>query len=180
MTLERHATAVWEWSPTVVPGLLQTAGYARAILRMGDKRATEQEISAEVGKRLTRQDILRGASPPDLRVVLCESVLMRKVGGQGVMKDQLASLLIHAERSTTKIQILPLDADAHLFIDAAATFLTTPSHMTVVCVEGYRTAGIIEDPDHVRAAVRAYDDLTGEALSARASADLIREQLERL
>ncbi|QCX75744.1 hypothetical protein C9F11_10320 [Streptomyces sp. YIM 121038] len=180
MDLEREAIAIWEWSPTVVPGLLQTGGYARAILRKGDPRATDDEVYANVGKRLARQDALRGAVPPELRVVLCESVVRRAPCPSQDMRDQLASLLSHARQPTTRIQVLPLDAEAHLLIDGAISLLTSPNHVTVACVEAYRTATIIEDPEHVRAATRAYDELTGEALSRRASADLIRELMERL
>ncbi|WP_274559104.1 helix-turn-helix domain-containing protein [Streptomyces spiramyceticus] len=180
MALEREAVAVWEWSPTIVPGLLQTGGYARAILRKGDPRASDREISANVGARLARQDVLRGAAPPDVRVVLCESVIRRRVGTHEVMRDQLATLLAHGERATTRIQILPLDAEAHLLIEWPVTFLTGPNHVTMVCVEAYRSAAIIDDQEPVRAAVRAYDGVTSEALSARDSADLIRDQMESL
>lgn len=180
MRLERQAVAIWEWSLAVVPGLLQTGGYARAVLQKGDPRASETEIAASVSKRLARQDVLRGAAPPDLRVVLCESVLMRRVGGREAMRDQLAALLTHGEHPTTRLHVLPLDAEAHLLIDGSVSFLTLQNHVTLVCVEAYRTAGIIEEPEHVRAAVRAYDDLMGEALSARESANVITEYMEKL
>lgn len=180
MALEREAIAIWEWSPTVIPGLLQTAAYARALFRAGDPRASEQEISTSVRARLARQDLLRSAAPPSLRVALCESVIRRRIGGADVMREQLASLLNHAERPTTRLQILPLDAEPHLLIDWPVTFLTAPNHVTLVCVENYRTAGIIDEPERVRAATRAYDEVTSEALSARESAALLREQMETL
>ncbi|WP_411141264.1 helix-turn-helix domain-containing protein [Streptomyces sp. x-80] len=180
MALERKAVAISEWSPTVVPGLLQTGGYARALLRAGDPRASEDEISASVGKRLARQDLLRGAAPPDVRVVLCESVLRRRVGSPEVMRDQLAALLSLGAQPTTRLYVLPLDAEPHPLIEWPVTLLTTPHHVTVVCVETYRTTDIIEKPEDVRRAARAYDDLTGEALSARDSADLLRERMEAL
>ncbi|MFI9584647.1 helix-turn-helix domain-containing protein [Streptomyces sp. NPDC052236] len=180
MALERGAITVWEWSPTVVPGLFQTGGYARALLGAGKPRASEREIAAEVGSRLTRQDILRAAAPPDVRVVLCESVIRRKIAPANVMRDQLAALLAHAEHRTTRIQVLPLDAPPHLLIDWPVSFLTGPNHQTAVCVENYRTAEIIEDPEHVRRAARAYEDLAAEALSAGLSADFIRDHMESL
>jgi hypothetical protein len=180
MAAERRAEAIWEWSPTIVPGLLQTAGYARALLLKGRPRATSEEIEGEVRKRLARQDLLQAPVPPDLRVVLCESVLMRRVGGADVMREQLMALLDHGKRPTTRLRILPLDAEAHLLIDWPASFLTLPNHVTWVCGEAYRTAGIVEEPEQVRAAVRAYTDLMGEALPAPQSADLITEYMEKL
>ncbi|MFE6028407.1 helix-turn-helix domain-containing protein [Streptomyces niveus] len=180
MALEREAIAVWEWSPTIVPGLFQTGGYARALFRNGDRRASEEEISASVGSRLARQDLLRGAAPPDVQLVLCESVIRNRIGSPAVMKDQLAALLDIGARPTARVQVLPLDAEPHLLNDGAITFLTSPSHVTVACVEAFRTAAIIEESQHVRAALRGYDELTSEALSKRESAALIREQMETL
>lgn len=180
MELERGAVRIWEWSPTVIPGLLQTEAYAQALLRAGAPRATDQEISADVVKRRTRQEVLRGDSPPDLRVVLCESVLRRRVTLPDVMRDQLKTLLEHNDRQTTSIQVLPLDAEAHLLIETGATLLTAPTLSTVVCVEAYRTAGIIDDPEAVQAAVRAFEGMISEAHSPRTSASLIRELMETL
>ncbi|MFE4665211.1 helix-turn-helix domain-containing protein [Streptomyces sp. NPDC056734] len=180
MTLERQAEAIWEWSPTIVPGLFQTAAYARAVLLKGAPRASADEIEADVTKRLARQDVLRSAVPPEVRVVLCESVLMRRVASAAVMREQLAALVDHGSHPTTQVHILPLTAEPHLLIENAVSVLTLPNHVTKVCVEAYRTAGIIEEPEHVRAAVRAYADLLGEAMPAQESASLITEYLEKL
>ncbi|GAU66892.1 hypothetical protein SSP35_03_05410 [Streptomyces sp. NBRC 110611] len=180
VALEREAIVVRQWSPTVVPGLLQTADYARTLLRGGAPRASEEEIKASVAARMARQDILKGEAPPDVHLVLCESVIRRQIGSRDIMRGQLAALLTQGAKATVRIQVLPLDAEAHLFVDDGARFLTGPHHLTVVCVEGYRTVAIIDDPEHVREALRAYDGLTGEALSPRESARLIRGQMEAL
>ncbi|WHM41493.1 DUF5753 domain-containing protein [Streptomyces sp. BPTC-684] len=137
-------------------------------------------MAKAVRLRLARQEVLRAASPPDVRVVLCESVLRRHLAPRAVMQAQLAALLAHSTHPTTSIRVLPLDAEAHLLLEGSASLLTAPNHVTVVCVEAYRTAGILDDPEHVRAAERAYDELTGEALSIWRSADLITEQMENL
>lgn len=178
MTLERQAIEIREWAQAIVPGLLQTQGYAEAILRRGDPRASDAEISKSLRRRMDRQTILTGATAPALRVVLCESVIRRRIAPAPVMRAQLAALLAHSMRPTTSIRILPLDADAHLLLDQSASLLTSPTRTTVVCVEAYRTAGIIDDTEHVRAAEDAYDEITGDALSRRASARMITEQME--
>ena len=180
MGLERQATAIWEWSPTIIPGLFQTGEFARTLFRAGHPRATDEEISALVRARLARQELLRREAPPHVRVVLCESVIRRRVGSHDMMREQLAVLLGLSERPTTRLQVLPLDADPHPLMEWPVTFLTTPNHVTVVCVETYRTTGIIEEPEQIRTAMRAYDDLASEALPARESAALIRAQMERL
>ncbi|MEU9331736.1 helix-turn-helix transcriptional regulator [Streptomyces sp. NPDC048290] len=180
MTWERQAEAIWEWSPTIVPGLFQTAAYAHALLSKGAPRASADQIEADVAKRLARQDVLRSAAPPDMRVVLCESVLMRHFASAATMREQLKALLDRGKHPTTQVHILPLTARVHLLIDNAISVLTLPNHVIKVCVEAYRAAGIIEEPEHVRAAVRAYTDLLAEALSAQQSAALITEHLEKL
>ncbi|MEV7286135.1 helix-turn-helix transcriptional regulator [Streptomyces sp. NPDC093252] len=180
MRWERQAEAIWDWSPTIVPGLFQTAAYAHALLSKGAPRATAAQIEADVAKRLARQVVLRSTAPPDVRVVLCESVLMRRIAGAEVMREQLTALLDHGTHPTTQVNILPLSAEAHLLIDNAISVLTLPNHVTKVCVEAFRTAGIIEEPEDVRVAVRAYTDLLSEALSAQQSASLIAEHLEKL
>ncbi|MEU8680136.1 DUF5753 domain-containing protein [Streptomyces sp. NPDC048611] len=180
MALERTAVVIREWSPTIIPGLFQTADYARPLFKGSAPRATDAEVSAHISNRLTRQSILGGDTPPDVQVVLCESVLRRRLCPPDAMRRQLAALLEAGERPTVRVQILPLDAPAHLFSDWPVTLLTAPSHTVTVCVESYRTAGIVEDPDHVRTALRTYDELTSEALPARESARLIIEQMEKL
>ncbi|AKA05551.1 DNA-binding protein [Streptomyces noursei ZPM] len=180
MALERSAAVIREWSPTIIPGLLQTADYARSIFKGNAPRAGEDEVSTLLTNRLTRQAILDRDAPPDVRVVMCQSVLLRQLCSPEVMRRQLKALLEAGERSTVRVQILPLDAPAHLFSDWPVSLITTPTHQTSVCVENFKTAGIIEEPDHVRAALRTYDELTSEALSARESARLIASQMESL
>ncbi|MFL4491722.1 helix-turn-helix domain-containing protein [Streptomyces sp. VTCC 41912] len=180
MALERDAVAIREWSPTIVPGLLQTADYARYLLKAGAPRAGEEEVSRDVENRLRRQALLNVDTPPDVHVVLCESVLRRRFCPQEVMKRQLRALLEAAKSPTVRLQVLPLDAPGSLFIDWPVSLITSPSHAVSVCVETYRTANIIDEPEHVRRAIRTYDELTSEALSTRASARMIEEQMESL
>ncbi|BDM72080.1 transcriptional regulator [Streptomyces nigrescens] len=178
MVLEPRAVAISAWSPTVVPGLLQTGAYARALFRAGDPRAGERELVHKVGARLARQDILRGSSPPDFSVVICESVLRRNVGGPEIMRNQLAALLLDGSQPTTVLQVLPFSAETHGLMDGSLSILTMPDGGTVLYTEGIRSGAIIEEAATVRQLSRAYDVLRASALSRDASADLIRELME--
>lgn len=180
MALERAAVAIREWSPTIVPGLFQTARYARCLVKGGSPLAGDDEVAAFVANRLLRQAIYESETPPDVRLVLCESVLRRRFCPPDVMREQLQALVTAGERPTVRVQILPLDAPAHLFSDGPVSLLTSPAHAVAVCVESYRTAGIIEDLDHVHTALRTYDEITSDALSPRESARLIAEHMEAL
>ncbi|MGW8375726.1 helix-turn-helix transcriptional regulator [Streptomyces sp. ODS28] len=176
--LEPRAVAIAEWSPTVVPGLLQTPAYAWALFREGDPRASDKELATRVGNRMARQKMLEGGSPPDTSVIVCESVIRRKVGDEAVMREQLASLLEHTARPTTVLQVLPLSAGTHGLMDGAMSILTTADGATVVYTEGVRSGAIIEEPADVRHLSRSYDVLTASALSRDASAQMIRELME--
>ncbi|MEU7186462.1 DUF5753 domain-containing protein [Streptomyces sp. NPDC045369] len=178
--LEPRAVAIAEWSPTVVPGLLQTAPYAWSLFREGDPRASDQELSSKVSKRLARQEVLSGISPPDFSVVVCESVIRRKVGDDEVMRGQLAALLQHCARPTTVLQVLPLSAGTHGLMDGPLSILTTLEGTTVVYTEGIQSGATIDEPAKIRQLSRSYDVLATSALSREASAQMIRKLMEEL
>ncbi|MFF5702834.1 helix-turn-helix domain-containing protein [Streptomyces sp. NPDC012794] len=178
--LERSASAIWEWSPTLVPGLVQTSSYARALLRVGAPVANEEQLAAMTRARIARQGILTGPRPPHLRIVLCESVILRRFVPAPVMYEQLAALISHSERPTTSIRILPLNAEPNLLIEVPLSILTSPTHVRSVSVDSYRSALIITKPEDVRDAVQAFGDLEGESLPAQQSVELIRRQMESL
>lgn len=178
MKLEPRAIAIAEWSPTVVPGLLQTAGYAYALFREGDPRASEEELAKKVQKRMARQDVLRGSSPPDFSVIICESVLRRNVGGSEVMREQLAALLHHGGQPTTVLQVLPLSAGTHGLMDGSMSILTTADGQPVIYAEGIRSGAIIDEPSTVRHLSRSYDVLTASALARDVSTRMIQKLME--
>ncbi|MFD7070134.1 DUF5753 domain-containing protein [Streptomyces sp. NPDC059913] len=180
MVLEPKALAILEWSPTVVPGLLQTAEYAYCLFRAGDPRASEAELAARVDQRIARQQVLASSSPPDFSAVICESVIRRSVGDAGVMRGQLEALLLHSRRPTTVLQVLPLDAGVHGLMDGPLSILTTPETGVIVYTEGIRSGAIIDEASAVHQLSRSYDVLTASALSRDASIRMIRKQLEAL
>ena len=109
---EAQARRLRSFQPLVVPGLLQTETYARAILstRMG---ATREELDDAVAGRMERQRILEREHPPELWVILDEAVLRRPVGGPDVMREQLARLVEAGQRPNIAIQVVPFGAGAH-------------------------------------------------------------------
>jgi transcriptional regulator with XRE-family HTH domain len=106
--LEESASLIRAYEPQVVPGLLQTEDYARAITTASFPGATEDETERRVALRLARQELLRRPAPPEYWVVLDETVLRRPVGGRDVMRSQLARLIEAAEPGNITIQVIPL------------------------------------------------------------------------
>src|SRR4051794_10464190 len=112
-TIEKHATALNSFEPVIVPGLLQTADYARTIFE-NSGQPTSVDVDAQVSARLERQKILASDKPPILVAVIDEAVLHRNVGGPAVMKEQLTHLVeLSRTRSDVVIQVIPKETGAH-------------------------------------------------------------------
>ncbi|WP_308190154.1 DUF5753 domain-containing protein [Streptomyces aculeolatus] len=92
MELEAQARAIGEYAGILVPGIVQTADYARAIFRAQKSRATEDQVEEMVTARMGRQTLLTSDRPPEFSAVLDEAVLRRPVGGNRVMRQQLDRL----------------------------------------------------------------------------------------
>jgi transcriptional regulator with XRE-family HTH domain len=169
---ERDATALRTWEPMLVPGLLQTAGYARAILAAGPDTVAE-ELDELVAARLTRQEILDRPRPPQLWVVIDEAVLHRLIGSAQIMRDQLTHLTESAVRPDITVQVVPSGIGAHAGLLGAfvvADFEAAPSILYAeTAVEGQT----MERPALIAKAALAFDRLRAEALPRTASRDLI-------
>jgi transcriptional regulator with XRE-family HTH domain len=173
--LEKTATSLQWWEPVLIPGLLQTQEYARAILRASRPRDTDARIDEMVTARLARQEILRRHNPPDLWVIIDEGVLRRPVGDAGVMTGQLDQLIAAARDPWITIQVVPSSAGAHpglLGPFVIAGFAASPD---VAYLDNALTGQVVERADDVRHVSVLYDTLRAEALPSRASIDLITE-----
>jgi transcriptional regulator with XRE-family HTH domain len=113
VSLEGEAAIIRGYEPQYVPGLLQTADYARAILRAGLPHASGAEIEQLVQLRLERQALLRRPDGPALWMVIDEAVLRRRVAPTPVMREQVDKLAEAAELSNVTLQVLPFAAGAH-------------------------------------------------------------------
>ncbi|MFI6919331.1 Scr1 family TA system antitoxin-like transcriptional regulator [Nonomuraea spiralis] len=105
--IEAAAKSIRIYQLALVPGLLQTAHYARAVFE-GEPGAQSGEVEKAINARLQRQTILSQASPPGLSVILDESVLLRQIGGPEVMKGQLRYLLDAMTRPYVTVRVVPL------------------------------------------------------------------------
>jgi transcriptional regulator with XRE-family HTH domain len=176
---ERSAVALRWWEPMLVPGLLQTADYARALFRgWHSAGASEGQIEELVCARMDRQSILERPNPPALWVVLDEAVLHRLIGSRQIMHDQLVHLAEISCCPTITVQIVPAEVGTHAGLLGAfivADFEGTPSILYAeTAVEGQS----IERPALVAKAALAFDRLRAEALPRGASRDLIRKVAE--
>ncbi|MFF3816511.1 helix-turn-helix domain-containing protein [Streptomyces bluensis] len=122
VSLETGAKTLRTYEPHYVTGLLQTSGYARALLRAGFPHDSDEDLERRVDLRLRRQSLLEKADPPTLWVVMEEAVLHRVVGGAEVMREQIDRLLTASELDHVSIDIVPFSAGAHFGVCAPFTY----------------------------------------------------------
>lgn len=113
VSLEGEAGLIRGYEPHCVPGLLQTEGYARELLRTGFASAPDAELDRRVALRLERQELLAGENPPMLWMVLEEHVVRRHVGPPQVMRDQIDRLMEATAQPNVVLQVLRLTDGPH-------------------------------------------------------------------
>ncbi|WP_030805391.1 helix-turn-helix domain-containing protein [Streptomyces sp. NRRL S-337] len=177
MDYEAQAEVIEAFATHIVPGLLQTEGYARALLSQRPE-VTPEQVEERVRVRLGRQERLRSATPPRYWAILDEAILHRPLGGPRVMHEQLKALLPLVDTPTTKIQVLAFSHGGYLLMDGPTLLLRLPGGK-MVAYDEYRGRGhIMEDPAEVNERWGSYDELRAYALSPRDSADLIRQAMK--
>ncbi|GII67428.1 transcriptional regulator [Sphaerisporangium krabiense] len=111
--LEEAATRIRCYEVQFIPGLLQTEGYARAVVMLGHPEGTEEEIQRRVDLRMARQRLLERNSPPHLWAVIDEAALRRPLGGPDVMRGQIKHLIEAVSSPTVTVQVMPFSAGGH-------------------------------------------------------------------
>src|SRR5215472_6562747 len=171
---EAEATSLRTFQVVLVPGLLQTGDYARALLstKVG---ATEDDVDQLVTARLERQAILDRDNPPLLWVVVDEAALHRPVGGRDVMRLQVEHLAEMAARPNVVIQVIPAEVGAHVGLTGAFVIADFAGAPSIVYLETALTGLVIERQEDVAAVTLTYDTLKTESLPRAASLELLRE-----
>jgi hypothetical protein len=108
--LEESASLIRTYEVQFVPGLLQTADYARAVIQLGHHGAPDEEIEKRTELRRHRQNVLHRDTPPHLWAVIDEAVLRRRVGTRAVMREQIESLIEASRLPHVRLQVIPFDA----------------------------------------------------------------------
>jgi transcriptional regulator with XRE-family HTH domain len=173
---ERDAHMLRLWSPLLVPGLLQTAGYARALfLATGlDEDAAQEHVSV----RLDRQAILERPHPPHVVTVLDQSVLHRLIGSPQVMADQLMHIAELSERPDLSVQVIPADTGANAGLSGAFDLASSEGGPEVVRMEAVEDV-TVESRSLVRKAANIFVRVQADALPRAASRTLILEAAEQ-
>jgi transcriptional regulator with XRE-family HTH domain len=131
---ESDATEMWTYEAELVPGLLQTADYIRAVRLASEPDAGRDDLDRSVAFRVARQERLAAKRGPKLHAVISEAVLHRQVGGPEVMSAQLRHLLAMSERTNVTLQVLPFAAGAHAAMAGSFMMLRFPPSTGVATI----------------------------------------------
>ncbi|GAB3819585.1 helix-turn-helix domain-containing protein [Micromonospora zhanjiangensis] len=173
--LEAAAGSIRAYEQQVVPGLLQTEEYARAMIRAARPDISVEEVDQRVRVRLGRQSLLSQDDPIDLWVVLDEAVVSRPVGGDAVMRAQLERLVEAADLPNVTLQILPFEVGAHAGMDGTFTILDFPEagDPDVVYAENATGGLFLEKSDELQKYIFIFDHIRAAAIRPEESVALI-------
>jgi len=180
MELEARARTIGEYAGQVVPGLVQTEDYARALFWVSNPQATSAWIEEKVDARMGRQELLHADPAPYLSILLDEAVLRRPVGGPEVMRRQLAALLPLADSPNSVVQVIPNDHGEHPFLGGSLKLLEFADGPSAAYEEGFRTGTLVEEAESVGSLRRAFDLMRSYALSPTLSSAMIISAMEAL
>ena len=171
--IEARASLIRWFEPLLVPGLIQTESYARAVLAW---KPDSGSAEANLKTRLARQSVLDRA---ELRVVILGSVLNREVGDASVMCEQVEQLLTVGSRPSVMIQILPDTPAVAGALGGAFAIATEETADVAAYTDSIVKGGVYTDPDLIARAARVFDGLRADALPWTQTQDLLRKAGER-
>jgi len=182
--LEHGAHSMRGYENLLIPGLLQTADYARAVIHP-DVTVPRVQVEQRVDVRLRRQKRLDDADPLRLTAVISEAALYQQIGGVVVLRDQLQHVIdmIKKYPDSLHVHVLPFTATACSLFGGGTVYLIDFENTrlpTVVWQETVTAWGIIDDPSPVDAISAAFTEALQRSLDRRASRETIQRRIEEL
>jgi transcriptional regulator with XRE-family HTH domain len=180
---ETAASARRNFEPLLIPGLLQTREYARAVIAALSERITPDRMDALVEIRMRRQELVNRANPPELFFILDEASVRRVTGGPDVMRHQLRHLLEVAEKPNVTIEVVPFSAGIRRGMRTSFVVLEFPDAADddVLYLEDAEGGLVIrEDREEIQAYRETFEDLGKVALQPKETVDYIGKLTEEI
>ncbi|MFE9040262.1 helix-turn-helix domain-containing protein [Streptomyces sp. NPDC007818] len=174
--LEKVAVSLCTYECRLVPGLLQSEAYARAVFDNSIPLLTERQLDTQLAARLKRQKMLWERPTVPFSFIVEEHVFRRRLGGVEVQRSMLDLVLELSTSRNVTLQVVPLEAEFHGCLDGSIRLLETPDGRRLGYSEGQQNGRLITDPKEVRLIHQRYDTLRSQALHPMESRGL----LERL
>ncbi len=178
--LEHGAQSIRTYESLLIPGLLQTEDYARALMTSEITTIRQVEVDQRVEVRLRRQQRLAGDDPLHLTAIISQAALLQQTGGQRVLRDQLAHLarVIEERPEVVQVRVIPFTATGCGAFGASTFHLidfASPRLPTLAWQETVTAGGIIDDESYVRDFSLTYAEALGRTLDEQGSLDLINQ-----
>ncbi|MEU3500511.1 helix-turn-helix transcriptional regulator [Streptomyces hundungensis] len=176
--LESMASAICEYAPMIVPGLLQTPEYTRALIRASRPFASEEFIEKSVATRRERAQLLEGSEPPEVWFIVHEMAIRAAVGGGEVMRAQLAHIRQLMQNQRVLVQVVPQAIGAHPLMHGMFALMYFTDAPPAVYTESAYSGQLLDSPALVASYAKTYDLGRAVALSPDASLAMIRAAME--
>jgi transcriptional regulator with XRE-family HTH domain len=174
---EQRAKRITDVTLNVLPGLLQTRAYTRAIMETGG--LSDQETEDRVAIRQMRQGILSRRDPVELWTFIDETALLRPVGGPRVMAEQLRQVVSAGDAPNVRSRILPLSLGVHSGLSGTFVLFEFVKSRPVVYLEARRSGAFIDEPDDVRLFLDALEFIDAQASDSAASREILNQYVQR-
>ncbi|WP_320775798.1 helix-turn-helix transcriptional regulator [Streptomyces sp. CRN 30] len=178
MALEAEAVSLWHFAVSVLPGLLQTPGYAREVLTAGGLKG--KELEQQVEARMGRRELLEGDDAPRFRTIVSEAVLRTALLDTVEWRAQLEHLAAMSERRNIAVHVLPFSSGPYGLDSTDVWFLRLAHGRTVAYTENAHRGDLIEDGAAVEKLQGAYDAVRDLALPLTESRNVILRMLEEV
>ena len=179
---EAEASDILMFAPMLIPGLLQTTDYARAVIKEVRFDLPPEEIERRVEFRMKRQMLLPNPNPPTLWAVIDQAVLHRMIGGPEVMQAQLEKLIELARLPHVTLQLLPFSVGAHAGLDGPFFIIRfpEPTDKDMVFFEHAGSEHYLDDVDDISRYMSSFDHIRAAALKPDDSIKLLIDRVDEL
>ncbi|MFF1379112.1 helix-turn-helix domain-containing protein [Streptomyces sp. NPDC058308] len=171
--LEQEAVALCTYECRLIPGLLQTAAYARTLFVNQLPPMGDEQIEAQLEARVGRQRLLTERPNTAFSFILEEHLFLRRMGGHDVTMELIDHVLGLAKRRNIEIQIMPVVRESHAGLDGPIRLLETPENKWFAYAEGQESGQFISDPKVVSMLQMRYARMRAQALSFDDSVSLL-------
>jgi transcriptional regulator with XRE-family HTH domain len=175
--IEEHSDRLLSYDHSMVPGLLQTEDYARAVL--SHDRHSPLDLEQRVEHRMKRQEILVADDSPTAVFVFSECILHHRVGSREVMYEQINHLIEMVQRPYILVQVVPQEAGYHDGLSGAFMIARLNGREEVAFQDGIWTGHVLKDRDAVSALGDYWQYIQGKALTAEATIDMLKKEAEK-
>ncbi|MGP4114778.1 helix-turn-helix domain-containing protein [Streptomyces sp. 4N509B] len=175
---ERKATRIQVFNSSLVPGLLQSEDYMRALFTSSTPGISEEEVNASVVGRMNRQKVFEREDPPLYWAIMDEAALKRPIGGRECMARQCENLVRATQSPNVTVQVYPFDQGGYPMLGGSLTLLAMPDGEHLAHVENFKSGELVESPKRVAELTQLFDWVRMYALCPVESLKLIEKYME--